>query len=70
MYYKIEKFCKEQRISINQMCTNLGIAPQIISNLKSRCEEHPNAGLSAENTAKIAEFMGVSVSELIAKKED
>lgn len=68
MYYKIEKFCKEQKISISQLCTNLGISPQIITNLKNRTQAGQNAGLSAENTAKIADFMGVSVSELLKKE--
>lgn len=68
MYYKIEKFCKEQNISISQLCANLGISPQIITNLKNRTESKKNAGLSAENTAKIADFMGVSVTELIRKE--
>lgn len=68
MYYKIEKFCKEQKISISQLCTNLGIPPQIITNLKNRTENNPNAGLSTENTAKIADFMGISVTELIKKE--
>lgn len=67
MYYKIEKFCKEQNISISQLCTNLGIPPQVITNLKSRTETNPSAGLSTENTAKIADFMGISVTELIKK---
>ena len=66
MYNKIEKFCDEQNISIHQMCTNLGISPSVISNLKNRKNQK---GLSAENTAKIADFMGISVSELIKKGE-
>lgn len=67
MYYKIEKFCKDQKISISQLCTNLGIAPQIITNLKNRTQSGQNAGLSAENAVKIADFMGITVSELIKK---
>lgn len=70
MYYKIEKFCKEQNISISQLCTNLGIAPQIITNLKNRTHSGQNAKLSVENAAKIADFMGISVSELIKKEGD
>lgn len=68
MYHKIEKFCKEQKITINQMCTNLGIPPQVITNLKNRTANNVNAGLSAENTVKIADFMGISVTELIRKE--
>lgn len=69
MYYKIVKFCDEQKISINQMCNNLGISAQVITNLKNRTKDNPNAGLSAENTAAIADFMGISVSELIRKED-
>ena len=69
MYHKIEAFCKEQNISINQMCVNLGIPPQIITNLKNRTSENPDAGLSAENTAKIADFIGISVTDLLKKEE-
>ncbi len=65
MYYKIEEFCKEQNISISQLCTNLNIPQQIITNLKRRTQEGKKAGLSVENTAKIADFMGISVTELI-----
>lgn len=69
MYHKIKNFCEEQKISINQMCVNLNIPPQIITNLKNRTENNSSAGLSAENAAKIADFMGISVSELIKKEE-
>lgn len=65
MYNKIKSFCEEQKISIHQMCTNLGINDSVISNLKNRTGQ---TGLSAENTAKIADFMGISVTELIKKE--
>lgn len=70
MYHKIEKFCKEQKISISQMCTNLGIAPQVITNLKNRTKTNANARLDVESTAKIADFMGISVLELIKNEEE
>lgn len=68
MYYKIEQFCKEQNISISQLCKNLDISPQIITNLKNRTAAGKTANLSVENTAKIADFMGISVLELIKKE--
>lgn len=64
MYYKIKSFCDEQKISIHQMCTNLGIKDNVISNLKNRENQ---TGLSAENAAKVADFMGISVTELLSK---
>ena len=70
MYYKIEKFCKEQKISISQLCANLDISPQIITNLKNRTQSGQDAKLSVENAAKIADFMGISVTELIKKEGD
>lgn len=65
MYYKIAEFCKEQNISISQLCTNLNIPQQAITNLKRRTQEGKKANLSVENAVKIAEFMGISVAELI-----
>lgn len=66
MYYKIKSFCDERKISIHQMCVELGINDSIISNLKNRTNQ---SGLSAENACKIADFMGISVRELIKKEE-
>ena len=65
MYNKIKKFCDDQKITIHQMCINLDIGDSIISNLKNRENQK---GLSAENAAKIADFMGISVLELIKKE--
>lgn len=65
MYNKIKEYCDLQHISISKMCSTLGISNQIITNLKSRSAENKNASLSAENTAKIADFMGISVADLI-----
>ena len=70
MYYKIERFCKEQNITISQMCSNLNISPQIITNLKKRTQQGQDAKLNVENVAKIADFIGISVSELIKKEGD
>ena len=47
------------------MCVNLNINDSVISNLKNR---EGQTGLSAENTIKIAEFMGISPTELLVKK--
>ena len=62
MYNKIKKFCDEHNITIHQMCAELGIYDSVISNLKNRENQ---TGLSALNAAKIADFMGISVMELI-----
>jgi len=70
MYYKIKAFCDEQKISINQMCINLGISPQVLTNLKNRTSDNPNARLSAETTAKIADFMGIDVLELLDMEKE
>lgn len=66
MYNKIKRFCDEQNITIHQMCAKLGISDAVLSNLKNRENQK---GLSAENAVKIADYMGISVGELINKKD-
>ena len=66
MYEKIKKLCEEKGISINKMCTELDITPSSISNLKSRENQK---GLSAESTAKIADYFGISALELTGVKK-
>lgn len=61
MYEKIKKLCEENGISIYKMCSDLGINNSVISNLKNR--ENQTA-LSAVNTAKIADYFGISALEL------
>lgn len=70
MYNKIKSFCEEKKITISQMCKNLNIPQQCITNLKIRTESNSSARLSAENTAKIADFMGISVTELLKSEEE
>ena len=67
MYNKIKAFCEQQNITIHQLCLNLGINDSVISNLKNRPGQK---SLSAENTAKIADFMGMSVTELLKKGDE
>ena len=62
MYEKIKILCVEKGISIHKMCTDLGINDSVISNLKIR--ENQKA-LSAANTAKIADYFGISALELM-----
>lgn len=64
MYNKIKEFCESKGITVHKMCKDLNISDAILSNLKNRENQK---GLSAENTAKIADYMGISVTELIKK---
>lgn len=65
MYEKIKNLCEKRKISIHKMCTDLNINDSVISNLKNRENQ---TSLSAENTAKIADYFGVSALELIEKR--
>lgn len=65
MYTKIVKFCEFKKITISNMCQDLKIPRQVITNLKNRSIYNPHAGLSTENTIKIANYMGIPVDELI-----
>lgn len=64
MYNKIKKFCDSKNITIHKMCEDLGMYDSVISNLKNRDSQK---GLNAENSAKIADYMGISVTELLRK---
>lgn len=66
MYEKIKNLCEEKGITIYKMCTDLSISPSSISNLKNRENQK---GLSAESTAKIADYFGISALELTTAGE-
>ena len=60
MYDRIEQLCKEEHITVTQLCRELSITRSCLSELnKGRTES-----LSARNTAKIADRFGVSVKYL------
>jgi transcriptional regulator with XRE-family HTH domain len=61
MYEKIKNLCEKKGITIYKMCNELGISPSSISNLKTRENQK---GLSAESTAKIADYFGIAALEL------
>lgn len=61
MYEKIKNLCEKKGISIYKMCSDLGISNSVISNLKNRKNQ---TALSAVNTAKIADYFGISALEL------
>ena len=64
MYEKIQQLCEAKGISIHRMCADLAINDSVISNLKNRTGQ---TSLSAENTAKIADYFNISALELIGK---
>ncbi len=60
MYKRIEELCRENNITVTQLCRELSITRSCLSELhKGRSET-----LSAKNTQKIAERFGVSVKYL------
>ena len=60
LYEKIEGLCKERGVSIAKMCRGAKIPPSIIYELKSGKHD----GLSIKSSKKIAEYFGVSISDL------
>ena len=60
MYDRIEELCKENKITVTQLCRELSITRSCLSELNKGRTETP----SAKNTAKIADRFGVSVKYL------
>lgn len=64
LYENIEELCSGKRISINKMCTDLGMRNSVISDLKMGRKK----GLNAETLNKIASYFGVSVDYLLGNE--
>lgn len=65
MYEIIEELCKEQSITVTQMCRELKINRSSLSELKQGRAK----SLSADKTIKIADFFSVSPSYLTGESE-
>lgn len=63
LYKKIERLLKEKGVTVAEMCASTGIRQSVMSNLKSR-----EGNLSFENAVKVADYLGIDLSEL-AKTE-
>lgn len=66
MYERIDSLCKERGTNVTAMCKELGIARSSLSELNSGRSKT----LSAEKTAKIAAFLGVTVDYLLGNEEN
>lgn len=60
LYERIEGLCKEQGISITEMCRRANVQRGNLSDLKYERQK----GLSTENMIKLANYFGVSVEYL------
>ena len=64
LYENIDELCSGKRISINKMCTDLGMRNSVISDLKMGRKK----GLNAETLNKSASYFGVSVDYLLGNE--
>ena len=60
MYKKYEELLKERNLTTAEVSRGTGISESVISNWKKR-----GGNLSLENAKKVADFLGVSIEELL-----
>lgn len=63
---RIDGLCAENGISGYRLCKDIGISPNVLTELRS---ERRN-GLSAKNADKIASYFGVSVGYLLGTEDE
>lgn len=66
LYYRIEKLCKANGMTVTSMCKASGASRASLSDLKVGRKQ----GLSTDTLAKIAKTLGVSVGLLIGEKPE
>lgn len=66
LYYRIEKLCKSNGMTITSMCKESGASRASLSDLKVGRKQ----GLSTETLSKIARVLGCSVGLLIGEKPE
>ena len=66
LYDRIEKLCERNGINVTTMCREAGVSRGNLTDLKMGRQN----GLSAKNTAKIANYFNVSVDYLLSGKEE
>lgn len=62
---RIDLLCKKNGITGYRLCKDIGISPNVMTELRSGRRE----GISAKNANKIAEYFGVSVGYLLGDGE-
>lgn len=65
LYKRIESLCEEKGISGYRLCKDVGMSPNVLTELKMDRRD----GLSAKNANKVAEYFGVSVGYLLGTEE-
>jgi len=63
MYERIFELCLERNVTIAELARATGISESAFANAKRR-----KGAMSFENAKKVAEYFGVSLDELAAKK--
>lgn len=58
---RIDLLCKEKGVTGYRLCKDIGISPNVMTELRSGRRE----GISAKNANKIAEYFGVTVGYLL-----
>ena len=58
---RIDLLCKEKGVTGYRLCKDIGISPNVMTELRSGRRE----GISAKNANKIAEYFGVTVGDLL-----
>lgn len=68
LYEKIKKLLKERNSNLAELSRESHVPLQTLYNLKARSGK--NGSLSVKNAVKIAEFLGVTVDELLSEQDD
>lgn len=66
LYNRLKTLCEERNVKPATMCRELGLNPNIPTEIKSGRKK----GFSAETANKIANYFGVSVSYLLGQSEE
>lgn len=65
MYKVIKNLCDSRGISGYRMCKDIGLQPSTLTDLKMGRQQK----LNTENAQKVADYFGVSVSDLLGKEQ-
>ena len=62
---RIDNLCKERGITGYRLCKDIGISPNVMTELRSGRRN----GINAKNANKIADYFGVTVGYLLGEEE-
>lgn len=66
LHKRIERLCEERGITGYRLCKDVGISPNIMTELKMGRRD----GVSAKTANKIASYFGVSVAYLLGEEKE